>query len=169
MQGVDLSISLEGCLRVRSRAVGLTYLPEPSANLGEGCYQSADLARLENGQVYLQGRQTDQVNVAGRKLSPESIERVLLWHPAVSECLVFGVPSPDLDRTEMIVACVVAKTGVTADELKQHLLRELPAWQVPRDWWFVPGLEVNQRGKLARSDWRQKYLQRQDQVRAPSE
>jgi long-chain acyl-CoA synthetase len=158
MRDVNLSLDDEGCLRVRSRAAGLTYWPVPATNLRDGCYQTSDLASLDHGLVYLRGRQSDLINVAGRKVSPESIERALATHPQVRECLVFGVPSPDLDRTEVIVACVVSTATLGSEIFKQHLLSQLPAWQVPRDWWFVPRLEANQRGKLARAEWRQKYL-----------
>ena len=61
---------------------------------------------------------------------------------------------------EEIVACVAARTAVTNEVLKQYLLSRLPAWQVPRDWWFVETLGVNQRGKLSRNEWRKKYLAR---------
>ncbi|MEI9959916.1 MAG: hypothetical protein WDM76_01935 [Limisphaerales bacterium] len=73
--------------------------------------------------------------MAGRKVSPETIERALLAHPQVRECLVFGLPSRDEERTEIIVAVVVA--DATESELKNFLLQTLPAWQVPREWKFV--------------------------------
>jgi long-chain acyl-CoA synthetase len=157
MPDVHLSLSDEGCLRVCSRAVGLTYWPEPSPQVGNGCYQTSDLASLDRGLVCIRGRQSDQINVAGRKVSPESIERALASHPQVRECLVFGVPSHDLDRTENIVACVVVKGEVSSAALKEHLLAQLPPWQLPRDWWFVPSLQTTARGKIARAEWRQKY------------
>ena len=67
---------------------------------------SRDVSRSDI-QIFLRGRAGDQINVAGRKVSPETIERVLLRHPGVHECLVFGVPSRDAERTEEIVAVVV--------------------------------------------------------------
>jgi acyl-coenzyme A synthetase/AMP-(fatty) acid ligase len=158
LQGVELSTNEQGLLRVKSQAAGLTYWPVPSANLGDGIYDSGDLAELKGGLVFLRGRQTDLINVAGRKVSPESIERVLAKHPEVRDCLVFGVPSRDADRADLIVACVVARTTTAAEPLRQHLLAQLPAWQVPREWWFLPTLETNRRGKLSRWEWRQRYL-----------
>ena len=77
----------------------------------------------------------------------------------VKECLVFGVPSPDDQRTETIVACVAADGAADSGTLRQFLLKELPAWQVPREWLFVKSLETNQRGKLSRAEWRQKFLE----------
>jgi len=119
-----------------------------------------DLVEIKNGCVHLRGRLSDQINVAGRKISPESIERALLAHEHVRDCLVFGVPSQDSGRAEEIVACVATQASVPVENLKQFLLTRLPAWQIPRDWWFVDSLETNQRGKLSRSEWRKKYLAR---------
>jgi acyl-CoA synthetase (AMP-forming)/AMP-acid ligase II len=152
-------VNRDGCLEVRSRAVGQTYLPEPGANLSRGCYRTSDLVELKEGLVYLRGRVTDLINVAGRKVAPESIERELLAHPGVRDCLVFGAPSREAERTEVIVACVAVKTAVSADELRDFLLSRLPAWQVPREWMLSETLEANERGKLSRAEWRRRYLE----------
>jgi acyl-CoA synthetase (AMP-forming)/AMP-acid ligase II len=159
LKNVRLSSSDEGCLEVRGAAVGQTYWPEPDSNLERGCYRSSDLAELTGGQVFLRGRLSDQINVAGRKVSPETIERVLLTHPSIRDCLVFGVTSADAGRSESIVASVVAHSSLTAEMLRQFLLPQLPAWQIPRDWWFVDSLAANERGKLPRAEWRKKYLE----------
>ncbi|MDB6028612.1 MAG: AMP-dependent synthetase and ligase [Verrucomicrobiales bacterium] len=158
MANVDLCVGEAGCLEVRSRAVGQTYWPQPDDKLANGIFRTSDVVELSDGMVFLRGRVTDQINVAGRKVSPDAIERILLQHPSVSECLVFGVPSKDAERTEEVVACIVAKAGGGADGLKQFLQTKIPAWQMPRDWWLVDSLEVNQRGKVSRAAWREKYL-----------
>src|ERR1019366_9885160 len=85
---------------------------------------------------------------------------------AVAECLVFGVPSGNADRADLIVACVTANRHSTAGELKQFLLRKLPGWQVPREWWFVPSLEANTRGKVSRAEWRGGVFQKRAPGRA---
>src|SRR5262249_35450662 len=146
--------SEDGCLEVRSRAVGETYWPEPSFALQHGVFRTSDLGDVAKGKVYLRGRAGDQINVAGRKIAPEVIEQVLASHPQGRTCLAFGVPSPDAERGEIIVACVAAGSNVTNQALKQFALDRLPAWQVPREWWLVDSLEVNGRGKLSRSAWR---------------
>lgn len=159
MRNVDLSIAEDGCLKVRSQAVGLTYWPEPSANLRPGVFRTSDLARLSDQQVLLCGRVGDQINVAGRKVSPESIEKVLSTHPAVRECLVFGAPINDGQRSELIVACVVSHSAMSEDSFKQFMLEKLPAWQVPREWWLVESLAANQRGKVSRAHWRKRFME----------
>ena len=158
MQNINLSLNGEGCLVVRSRAVAETYWPEKSDSLTGGIFQTSDLAELMGGAVFLRGRLGDQINVAGRKVLPETIERALLTHPEMRECLVFGTPSRDAERTEIIVAIIVSRAGES--ELKNFLLQTLPAWQVPRAWHFVESLSVNARGKISRAEWRKQFLAR---------
>jgi len=154
MHHVRLKLDDHGCLAVESRAVGQTYWPEPSDALQDGVFRSSDLAELTNGLVFLRGRQGDLINVAGRKISPETIERALMESPKVRDCLVLGVPSAEAERTETIIAIVAA--DAKEDELKRFLLEKMPAWQVPRRWYFVDTLSVNARGKISRAEWRRK-------------
>jgi acyl-CoA synthetase (AMP-forming)/AMP-acid ligase II len=84
---------------------------------------------------------------------------VLREHEAVAECVVFGVPSGTVDRLDLIVACVAADRTGTKDELKQFLLRKLPSWQVPREWWFVESIGGNGAGKPSRAQWRRDFLE----------
>jgi acyl-CoA synthetase (AMP-forming)/AMP-acid ligase II len=156
LKNVELTVNAGGCLEVRGKAVGQCYWPEPEGNLGAGCYRTSDLVEVKAGAVFLRGRASDQINVAGRKISPEAIERVLQTHPEVSECLVFGAPAPGTERSEIIVACVAAGNGTDGEVLKQFLLTRLPAWQIPREWRFVESLSPNQRGKLSRAEWRRR-------------
>jgi long-chain acyl-CoA synthetase len=160
MANVSLSLNRDGCLEVRGRNVGEGYWPSVICSLADSVYVTSDVAELKDGLVFLRGRASDVINVAGRKVSPESIERVLASHPAVRECLVFGVPSDDAQRGESIVACVARRNGATAEELRKFLLERTESWQVPREFWFVDSLEANQRGKLSRAEWRGRYLQR---------
>jgi len=157
MQNVELALNEDGCLQVRSSAVGETYWPDGDDTLAGGCFQTSDLAGLRDGQVYLRGRLSDQINVAGRKVSPATIEQALREFGAVKDCLVFGIPSSDADRTDVIVACVAMEGPGDSSLLRQFLLTRLPGWQVPREWWFVESLGANPRGKTPRAEARRKY------------
>lgn len=156
MLNVNLSLNDDGCLVVRSRALAETYWPEKSDSLGGEIFQTSDLVELKDGLVFLRGRLGDQINVAGRKVSPETVERALFAHPQVRECLVFGAPSRNAERTEIIIAVIVA--SATETELKQFLLQTLPAWQLPREWHFVESLSANARGKISRAKWRATFF-----------
>ena len=158
LKGVQVETCGNGALRVRSRAVGQTYWPEPEPALGGGIFQTNDLAEIKNGEILLRGRTDDHINVAGRKVSPTIIEQALREHQAVAECVVFGVPSGAADRTDLIVACVSADRPSNKTELKHFLLDKLPGWQVPREWWFVDSISTNGAGKPSRAQWRRNFL-----------
>jgi len=161
MRNVALQVNAAGCLLVRGSNVGETYWPAPADSLGGGTYVTADLAELQDGLVFLRGRASDVINIAGRKVSPEHIEGILAGHPSVRECLVFGVPSTDVQRGETIVACIVQRAGITADELRRFVLARAESWHAPREFWFVDSLAANTRGKLSRTAWRERFLRRQ--------
>jgi long-chain acyl-CoA synthetase len=156
MDNVTLTVNEEGCLEVRSRAVAQTAWPRADAALSPGCFRTADLAEIRDGAVFLLGRASDVINVAGRKVSPEAVERALRSHPGVCECLVLGLPTDEATRTEIIAAVVAARAGVDEAALREFLLRSLPPWQVPRVWHFVEELPINTRGKLSRAEWRRR-------------
>jgi len=159
LRNVAVMVAQDGCLEVRSDAVAQTYWPEPASEVSAGVFHTSDVGEILNARLHLRGRVSDQINVAGRKVLPETIEAVLANHPQVRACLAFGVPSSDTQRGETIVACVAGKASSIGDSLKQFALASLPAWQVPREWWFVEGLDANGRGKLSRAEWRKRYLE----------
>ena len=155
MRQVSLALTEAGCWSVRGPAVGETYWPEAAAALGGGTFVTSDLGELRDGRVYVRGRAGDQINVAGRKVSPETVERALLAHPRVRECLVFGVPGAQNGRGEVIVAVVAAEAS--EGELREFARAALPAWQVPREWRLVAALGAGPRGKLSRAEWRRRF------------
>jgi acyl-CoA synthetase (AMP-forming)/AMP-acid ligase II len=157
MRNVSVAVGEAGCLEVRSPAVGETYWPTPEPTLGGGRFQTSDLAELRQGRLYLRGRATELINVAGRKVSPDWIEQHLSAHPAVRECLVFGVPDEAADRGDLIVACVATRADVSDEALRQFLQARLPAWQLPRRWVRVDSLPTNARGKQSRAQWRARF------------
>jgi len=147
----------EGLLTVSGGAVAETYWPESNPRLKNGTFVTSDIVELKSGRVYLRGRATDLINVAGRKVLPETVEGELLRHPAVRDCVVFGMPDADSGRGECIAACIVA--GASEKDLREFLLAKVPAWQVPRIWHFVDALPRNERGKISRTELRRKFLQ----------
>ena len=156
--GVHVSADDAGCLVVRSPAVGTGYWPEADPRLTDGKYHGNDLVEFApDGGLLLRGRAGDIINVAGRKLHPETLESELLRHPEVKGALVLGLPS-DGARGEIVAAVVQVATGVSDSDLRDFLLSRFPAWQVPRFWHRVETLEVNTRGKISRAAWRARLL-----------
>lgn len=157
LNNVSLSLTETGSLVVEGAAVATSYWPDAQPCLRAGRFETTDLAELQNGLVYLRGRLTDVINVAGRKAVPETIESALKTHAAVNECVVFGAGDSRSDRGELIVACLNTSGDVGIAELARFLSERLPAWQIPREWWFTNELAPNPRGKISRAEWRQRF------------
>ena len=97
-------------VEVRSGAVGEGYFPVPEpGTLGGGRFVPGDLVRMGARGLYLAGRATDVINIAGRKLNPGEVEAQLARCPGVRQVVVFGVPSAL--RHEEAVACVSGPLG----------------------------------------------------------
>lgn len=160
MDGVHLEVdAATGCLTVRSPAAGLGYA-DSDPSLGHGQFRTSDQVRLEQNGVWLEGRASEAINVAGRKISPSLIEEKLLTLPGVRHCVVFGIPSPDPMRVEEIVVCLNLSEGTGLEEIQRASARHLlAAADQPRHWRVCPDLEPDARGKISRAAWRERWLQ----------
>ncbi|HUF62111.1 MAG TPA: fatty acid--CoA ligase family protein [Verrucomicrobiales bacterium] len=163
LSGVDLTLLPDGRLEVRSPAVGCGYLDDPGdPHFRDGSFVTTDLAQLISGSepqaLRLLGRSGDVIHVAGRKISPLHVEEAVHRQPGVKHCLVFGAPSPDQQRGEMVVAVIHLAPGTLLQDVQRGAARLLRAWERPRHWWERPDLEPDARGKLARAQWRGRFL-----------
>jgi long-chain acyl-CoA synthetase len=144
----------EGRVHVVGNALGLGYAsaddePEPGAFV-DGGFLTGDLARRDReGRLVLTGRVSRFVNVAGRKVHPEEVERVIGQATGVDDVLVLGVPWPA--RGEVMVACVrCPEPRMTAESLRLHCSERLPPYKVPRSFLFLESFPVDARGKIDR-------------------
>ncbi len=160
MKGVEvIPHSGQGAQRitVRGPAVADGYFPDEGASvLGCGQFVPGDLIRWTKEGMYLEGRSTDTINIAGRKLNPGEVEARIASFPGVRQIVVFGIPSSL--RGEEPIACVAGE-GVDPAALRRFCLEQLSKWQAPRDFWFVPEIPVNDRGKISRRELSANYLQ----------
>jgi long-chain acyl-CoA synthetase len=142
-------------IRIESNAVGDGYFPDADpASLGGGRFIPSDLVRITPRGMFLVGRASDVINIAGRKLNPAEVETRLAQFSGVKQIVVFGVPSTL--RNEEAVACVAG--AVRTDELLRFARTTLSTWQVPKDIWLVDEIPVNERGKISRRELAQRYL-----------
>jgi acyl-CoA synthetase (AMP-forming)/AMP-acid ligase II len=83
-----------GEIQVRSRSVMAGYLPDDATAeaFADGWYRTGDVGWLEpEGWVHLTDRSKEMIKVSGFQVAPAELEAVLLGHPAVLDCAVFGV------------------------------------------------------------------------------
>ena len=160
LPGVELEQEGEeaGPIVVRSAAVGDGYFPAADdAVLGGGSFVPGDLVRRTARGLYLAGRTSDIINVAGRKLNPLEVEARLAECPGVRQAVVFGVPSAL--RGEEPVACVAGE-GLDEAGVLRFCQQTLSPWQTPRAVWLVDEIPATERGKINRRALAASYLAR---------
>ncbi|WP_381562358.1 AMP-binding protein [Streptomyces eurythermus] len=102
-----------GEVRVRSPYVMGGYWKQPELTaevLRDGWVHTGDVGYLdEDGYLYLVDRIKEMIVVVGGHVYPAELEELLLSHPAVARCAVFG--SRDDDAVEHVHAAVVPAAG----------------------------------------------------------
>jgi long-chain acyl-CoA synthetase len=165
LPGVEISLrpfeeQVYGRVHVRSGAVSAGYAGgEDAEGFVDGGFLTDDLALLERNHLTLRGRVSSFVNVAGRKVQPEEVERVLRGFPGVIDTRVISFA--DRQRGERLVACLVV-TGARPSilTLRSHCGRLLAAHKIPRAFVFLDQIPLTARGKTDRERLRAAVAER---------
>jgi long-chain acyl-CoA synthetase len=95
----------------------------------------------------------------GVNIYPAETEGVLLQHPKVGDCCVFGIP--DDDAGEQIKAVVQPAEGVSTEGLEQELIdfcfANLAKFKVPRSIDFLDDFPRDPNGKVYKRKLRDPY------------
>jgi acyl-CoA synthetase (AMP-forming)/AMP-acid ligase II len=107
-----------------------------------------DWATVESdGQISLLGRGSQCINTGGEKVFPEEVEEVVKTHPAVEDCLVFGVPDERFGQRVVAVASLAPGAQATPDEIVERARERLSSYKLPRTLVLVPDVPRAPNGK----------------------
>ncbi|MFD7862483.1 class I adenylate-forming enzyme family protein [Streptomyces sp. NPDC057682] len=146
----------EGEVWVRSQYNMLGYWRDPEATAAavgpDRWLRTGDLGELREGRLFLSTRRSDLIIRGGENIYPAEVETVLAEHPDVRECLVLGVPHPDLGQEVAAVVVLAPGSTATADELRAHAQEALAYFKVPKQWRLTTEeLPRNATGKVIRN------------------
>ena len=109
---------------------------------------SGDRAHLAaDGGIELHGRDSVTINTGGEKVFAEEVERAVLAHPAVADCVVAGRPSARWGSE--VVALVQLRDGVPAsdEDLLEEAARHIARYKLPKAIVRVQRVERSPAGK----------------------
>ena len=144
--------SVPGRIHVRSGAVADGYSDGTRDGFVDGGFLTGDYGALDDRQrLTLVGRASSFVNVAGRKVQPEEVERILRDMPGIRDVRVVAAPDPR--RGQQIVACIVADPAAQVGvlDVRRFCSARLASYKIPRSVVFVDTLPVTPRGKIDRA------------------
>ena len=129
------------------------YTGGGSKDVIDGLMATGDVGRFDpEGRLFVEGRDDEMIVSGGENVFPAEIEDTLARHPGVCEVAAIGVE--DKDFGQRLRAFVVLESGseTSADELKDHVKRNLARYKVPREIVFVDELPRNATGKVLKRE-----------------
>lgn len=149
--GAPLPAGESGELYVRGDQVSGEYLGKGTVLDGDGWFRTHDGAWLDSdGYLFVLGRMDDTIIRGAENIAPSEIEDTLADHPAVVDVAVVG--QPDEEWGERIVAVVVARSALGADEIRDWVRTRLRSSRTPDDVVFIESLPYGPTGKLLRRE-----------------
>jgi fatty-acyl-CoA synthase len=132
---------------------GYLAMPDKTAETTvDGWLHTGDLGVLdERGYLFLRDRSREVIITGGFNVYPSDVETVLARHPAVADCVVFGIP--DDHWGEAVHAAVEPKPGATVDvnEIIGFLKRELGSVKSPKVMHVYESLPKSAVGKVLKT------------------
>lgn len=142
-----------GALEMKCGALMTHYhkLPEVTAKAmtPDGYYRTGDVFRRDqNGFFFFIGRADDMFVCGGENIYPGEVEKMLERHPGIHQAAV--LPVPDELKGHKPVAFVVRTNGTDLDEqaVKAYALANAPAYQHPRQVFFVEEMPLAGTNKI---------------------
>jgi long-chain acyl-CoA synthetase len=136
-----------GEVTVRSPALARAYLEGPDRTptpIGD-TFGTGDLGWIsEDGNLFLAGRVSSMIHVAGLAINPVEVEEIIGTLPGVREVAVFARPGEGRLRAVLVAG------GITASEIQQHCRRHLADAKVPAVIEFRDALPRTPAGKIIR-------------------
>jgi acyl-CoA synthetase (AMP-forming)/AMP-acid ligase II len=151
---------MTGEIVIRGENVTRGYENNPSANetaFIDGWFRTGDQGTMDaDGYVSITGRLKEIINRGGEKISPREVDEIIMEHPAVHQCVTFGMPHEMLG--EEVAAAIVLKEGAACDdrELRQFASVRLADFKVPKKILILKEIPVGATGKLQRIGLAQK-------------
>jgi acyl-CoA synthetase (AMP-forming)/AMP-acid ligase II len=143
-----------GELWVRGPGVmrGYYHAPAETAEVitPDGWFRTGDLARIEDGNLFIVGRSKEMVIRFGFNVYPAEIEGVLNAHPAVARSAVMPATR---GGSEELTAFVELRPGVSCSpaELADHSAARLAPYKRPTEFVIVESLPLTPAGKILKS------------------
>lgn len=156
--GEKLGTNDVGLLMTRGPYTFRGYYNSPEHNKSsfnsEGFYCSGDLISIdEDGYITVHGRQKDQINRGGEKISAEEIENLLLRHPDVLEAGIVAVE--DELMGEKSCAFVMTRAPVKPVALRKFLREQgIADFKIPDKFKKLPELPLTPVGKVDKKQLR---------------
>ncbi len=140
-----------GRVYVRSSSMMAGYVARwglDRSHLVNGWFTPGDLGQFDRlGELHLNGRETDVINVFGAKVVPSEVEEVLQMLPEVAEAKVYAGQS---SGSQFVKAAIVAASPIDGAKIRAHCKKHLVYYKQPEAITLLDALPRTPTGKIIR-------------------
>lgn len=117
----------------------------------DGWFATGDRGLLdERGWLHLRGREREEINKGGMKISPTEVDAVAEGFGRVADVCTFAVDDPLYGQNVGMAVALTARDDGTVRELYRWMRGRLAEPKLPARWWLVDAIPRSARGKLSR-------------------
>ena len=114
----------------------------------DGWFTPGDLGEFDHaGELHLNGRETEVINVFGAKVVPSEVEEVIRMLPEVAEAKVYAGQS---SGSQFVKAAIVAQSPIDGARIRPHCRKHLVYYKQPEAITFLDALPRTPTGKIIR-------------------
>jgi acyl-CoA synthetase (AMP-forming)/AMP-acid ligase II len=117
----------------------------------DGLMSTGDVGRIEEGLLYVEGRDDEMIVSGGENVFPKEVEDCLARHSAVTEVAAIGVDDDHYGK-RLRAFVVRSDDSCTEDDLKAWVKENLARYKVPREILFLDELPRNATGKVLKRE-----------------
>ncbi|MFI5325288.1 MAG: AMP-binding protein [Candidatus Rokuibacteriota bacterium] len=116
-----------------------------------GRFATGDLGLLdERGWLHLRGRERDEINKGGLKISPAEVDAAAEGCRRVADVCAFAVDDPLYGQNVGLAVALTEPDDAAVREVYGWIRERLAESKLPARWWLVDAIPRSERGKVSR-------------------
>jgi O-succinylbenzoic acid--CoA ligase len=150
LDGVEISITPENRVAIKGSTLAETYLGDEalwSAAIKDGWFISADIGKIEDGKLTVDGRSDDVIISGGENISLGHIERTLQARFPQVTCAAFSVTDPQWGDS---LHLALVGNEIVEEEISDYLAAEVGPFAKVKGFLHLPELPLMGIGKVDR-------------------
>jgi long-chain acyl-CoA synthetase len=155
-----------GQIEIKGPHIFDRYWKDPSntgITFSNGWVRSGDIGYFDDkGYLYLVSRESEMINIAGRKVAPQEVEKILESHPGILSCGCIGIPDPDGITGSLIIAFIVPQDNLESppklSDIAKFARSRLEPYKLPSRYIWTETLPKTESGKIKRFILAEQFL-----------
>jgi acyl-CoA synthetase (AMP-forming)/AMP-acid ligase II len=162
--GAVLHVRRADAARCATGEVGEVWIESPALMRGylgqdeltrraiqNGRFATGDLGLLdERGWLHLRGRERDEINKGGLKISPAEVDAAAEGCRRVADVCAFAVDDPLYGQNVGLAVALTEPGDAAVREVYGWIRERLAEGKLPARWWLVDAIPRSERGKVSR-------------------